>query len=215
MKLIKSALMFLFLAATTAQAANFQEGVDYHRIVPPQPTNSPDKIEVVEVFSYGCGHCFRFENPLKRWKKRLPEDVEFVYLPAIFSRGGVFDATMQVYAQAFYAAQALGWLDKLHMAFFDTIHIDKRPLNSEEAVIRVVEAQGLDGDRFRKAMNSFSVAAKVRRAKELMGRYRIQATPSMVVNGKYLTSPTRRLSQRQMLKLVDELIERERQAMKK
>ena len=213
MKLIKLTLLSLFLSVNTAWAASFTEGADYTRIIPPQPTNSADKIEVVEVFSYGCSHCFRFEPQLERWKKKLADDVDFTYMPAIFrSRGGAFDPTMEVYAQAYYAAEALGVLDKVHMAFFNTIHVDKKPLNSHAAVLKVVEANGVDGKRFEKALTSFSVAAKVRRAKELIGRYRVQATPSMVVNGKYLTSPTRQLSPRNMLKLVDQLIEDERKA---
>ncbi len=212
MKYIKLALLSLLLSVNTAFAASFSEGSDYNRIIPPQPTNSADKIEVVEVFSYGCSHCFRFEPLVERWKKKLADDVEFIYMPAIFSRGGVFDPTMEVYAQAYYAAEALGVLDKVHMAFFDTIHVEKKPLNSHAAVLRVVEANGVDPKAFERALKSFSVAAKVRRAKELLGRYRVRGTPSIVVNGKFITSPTRQLSPRNMLKLVDQLIEDERKA---
>ncbi len=212
MKFIKSALIALFLSTGTAFAASLSEGADYHRIVPPQPTNSGDKIEIVEVFSYGCSHCFRFEPMVQRWKKKLADDVVFSYMPAIFSRGGVPDPTMEIYAQAFYAAEALDVLDKVHMAFFDTIHVNKKPLNSQAAVLDIVEANGVDRKAFERAMNSFSVAAKVRRSKEMLNRYRVKGTPSIVVNGKYITSPTRQLSPRNMLKLVDQLIEDERKA---
>ena len=210
MKFIKLAILSLFLSANVATAANITEGSDYRNIVPPQPTNSGDKIEVVEIFSYGCSHCFRFEPLAKRWKKKLDGDVEFTYMPAIFARNGVFDATMIIYAEAFYAAQALNVLDQVHEPFFDAIHVDKKHLNSHDAIIKIVEANGVDGNKFRKAMKSFSVKAKVRRAQEMMGRYHVRGTPSMVVNGKYITSPTRELSPRNMLKLVDQLIEDER-----
>ena len=214
MKFLKLTLATLFfvISAPLAHAADYKQGSDYQRIIPPVPTNTTDKIEVVEVFSYGCSHCFRFEPLVERWQKKLDDDVKFTYMPAIFSRAGVFDATMEVYAKAYYAAEALGVLDKVHNAFFDAIHVNKNPLNTVAAVVKVVEQQGVDGQAFKKAMKSFTVAAKVRRAKELMGRYRVRGTPSMVVNGKYITSPTRQLSARNMLKLVDQLIEEERKA---
>jgi len=198
MKFIKFAALLLF-ASMTAQAADST----YKLITPAQPTDSGDKIEVVEIFQYGCSHCHRFEPLLKRWLKDLPDNVEFVRMPAVFSEN------LELFARAFYAAEALGELDKLHDPFFAAIHEEKRHINSEDAAIKLAEENGIDGKRFAKAMRSFSVEAKVRRAKELGARYGVSATPSMVVNGKYLTDPGMTGGFAGMLKTVDELIAKE------
>jgi len=206
MKLFKLALLMLvpLFAMTTVNAAQPQEGVTYENIMPPQPTSAPKgKIEVVEVFSYGCGHCFRFDPMLERWLKTKPANVEFHRLPAIFN------STLAMYARAFYAADALGVLDKIHTPFFNAIHIQKRPMNSEDEIAQLFEDHGVDRKTFEKAFRSFAVEAKVRRAAELNKRYGIRATPSMVVNGKYLTDPGKTHGFRGMLDTVEKLVKKE------
>lgn len=193
----------LFVASFSVQAVELEAGKSYHNIVPAQPTNSGEKIEVVEVFSYACSHCFRFEPHLKRWLKNIPDNVEFIHMPAIFND------RLEVYARAFYAAEVLGELDKVHEAFFDAIHVQKRPLTSQKAIVKLAVENGIDQVRFEKAFRSFSVDAKVRRAKELGARYGISATPSMVVNGKYRMDPGMTGGFGGMLKVVDQLIEKE------
>jgi len=202
MKFIKMAALLIF-ASFSVQAADFEAGKAYHNIVPAQPTNSGDKIEVVEVFSYACSHCFRFEPHLKRWLKGIPDNVQFVHMPAIFND------RLELYARAYYAAEVLGELDKVHEAFFDAIHVQKRPLNSQDAIVELAAEKGVDQKRFEKAFRSFTVDAKVRRAKELGSRYGISATPSMVVNGKYRMDPSMTGGFGGMLKVVDHLIEKE------
>lgn len=192
--------MVPFFAANTAMAAA-QEGVNYKTIVPAQPTETGEKIEVIEIFSYGCGHCHRFEPALKRWLKNKPDNVEFTHMPAIFNQ------QLALYARAYYAAEALGVLDKVHMPFFEAIHLQKRRLDSEEAIAELFEENGVDRKKFGKAFRSFSVESKVKRAAELGRRYGVEATPSMVVNGKYITNPGQgQQGFKGMLKTVDELI---------
>ncbi len=205
MRFIKLALLFMvpFFAANTAMAAA-QEGLNYKMIVPAQPTATGDKIEIIEIFSYGCSHCHRFEPVLERWLKNKSDNIEFIHMPAIFNQ------QLALYARAFYAAQALGVLDKVHMPFFDAIHLQKRRLDTEEAIADLFEENGVDREKFSKAFRSFSVEAKVKRAAELGRRYGVQATPSMVVNGKYITNPgDARQGFRGMLNTVDELIAKE------
>jgi thiol:disulfide interchange protein DsbA len=206
MKLFKLALLTLipFFAMSGAHAAPLQEGVTHVAIVPAQPTSTDEgKIEVVEIFSYGCSHCHRFEPMLERWLKNKPDNVEFVRLPAIFN------STLALYARAFYAAEALGVLDQIHQPFFEAIHLQKRRMNSEEEIAQLFVEHGVDRDKFDKAFRSFAVEAKVRRAAELGKRYGVRATPSMVVNGKYITDPGKTNGFRGMIETVNALVEKE------
>ncbi len=205
MRFLKLALLFMtsLLAVNTAMAAA-QEGVHYKTIVPAQPTATGEKIEVIEIFSYGCGHCHRFESVIERWLKTKPENVEFTYVPAIFNQ------QLALYARGYYAAEALGVLDKVHKPFFDAIHVQKRRLNTEDDIAALFEEHGVDSKKFSKAFRSFAVEAKVKRAAELGRRYGVEATPSMVVNGKYITNPGMdRQGFRGMIQTIDELIAKE------
>jgi thiol:disulfide interchange protein DsbA len=203
LKLALSMLISLFIV-TTASAVEYQEGAAYQLIVPAQPTSIEGKIEVAEVFSYGCSHCYRFEPILERWLKTKPKNVEFIRIPAIFS------PQLELYARAFYAAEALGALDKIHKPFFDAIHLQKLPLNDEAAIGDLFEKNGVSRADFIKAFRSFSVDAKMRRAAELGKRYGIQATPSMVVNGKYRLDPGMTGGANGMMNVVDYLAAKEK-----
>lgn len=205
MRFIKLAMLFLVSAFVLNTTAIAQEGSSgpYKNIVPPQPTSSGSKIEVVEIFSYGCSHCHRFEATLERWLKSKPDNVEFVRLPAIFS------PQLALYARAYYAAEALGVIDKVHKPMFDAIHMQKRRITSEDEIAEVFAENGVSKDDFHKAFRSFSVEAKVRRAAELGKRYGVEATPSMVVNGKYITDPGMSNGFDGMVNLVNQLVAKE------
>lgn len=205
MRLMKIATLFLLSAfALTPAFAQLAPPAPYKNIVPPQPTSSGNKIEVVEIFSYGCSHCHRFEATLERWLKNKPDNVEFVHLPAIFS------PQLALFARAYYAAEALGVVDKVHKPLFNAVHVQKRRLSSEDEIAEVFVENGVNKDDFHKAFRSFSVEAKVRRAAELGKRYGLEATPSMVVNGKYITNPGMdNIGFDGMLKEVDKLIAKE------
>jgi len=206
MKLFKLALLFVipFFVLTNASAEEAQSGALYQTITPPQPTSADEgMVEVVEVFSYGCSHCFRFDPILERWLKTKPANVKFVRLPAIFSE------TLGMYARAYYTAEALGVLDKVHTPLFEAIHLQKRNMNTEAEIAALFAEHGVDQQQFEKAFRSFAVEAKVRRAVELGKRYGVHATPSMVVNGKYITDPGMTNGFQGMLTEVDKLIKQE------
>ena len=206
MKLFKLALLMLvpFFAITNANAAQLQEGTTHFTITPPQPTSTEEgTIEVIEIFSYGCSHCHRFEPILERWLKTKPDNVKFVQLPAIFND------VLAMYARAFYTAESLGVLDKIHKPFFEAIHMQKRRMNTEAEIKDLFVEHGVDEEKFDKTFRSFAVEAKVRRAAELGRRYGVQATPSMVVNGKYITDPGKTNGFRGMINTIDSLIEQE------
>lgn len=206
MKLFKLALLMLvpFVFMPNANAAQLQEGATHLAITPAQPTSADEgMIEVIEIFSYGCSHCHRFEPILERWLKTKPANVKFVQLPAIFN------GTLAMYARAFYAAEALGVLDKIHTPFFEAIHLQKRRMNTETEIAALFAEHGVDQKKFEKAFRSFAVEAKVRRAAELGKRYGVQATPSMVVNGKYITDPGKTNGFQGMISVVNDLVKQE------
>ena len=181
--LLLSLLLTPFVSLAASQQVNFQEGVSYQTIVPQQPTSDKDKVEVVELFWYGCSHCHRFQPVIERWLKTIPANVKYVRLPAILND------SWTLLTKAFYTAEALGVLDKTHAALFNAIHNQKRRLDTEEAVIAFYAEQGVDSAEFRKVLNSFSTDSKVRRARLMTQRYGTTGTPSVIVNGKYRVDP--------------------------
>lgn len=184
MRLRSIALLAALLLPLLANAqALYSEGQHYQRIDPPQPTDvAPGKVEVVEVFSYACVHCAHFEPFISAWKKEMPANAQFRALPA------VFNASWEPSARAYYAAEALSALDKLHEPLFKAIHQDRRPLTTIEAIADFAAEQGIDREQFLAAAKSTSTDIKIKRAREQAQAYRIEGTPSLVVAGKYRVS---------------------------
>ena len=160
-------------------------GTDYAVIPGGQPFEPRNgKIEVVEVFGYVCPACARMQPLLSPWKKRLPADVRFTYVPAAFGREWV------PYAHAFYAAEAMGLVDRTHDALFHAIHIEqslpgegKEP--NEQAIAKFYGKYGVDPKVFADAMHSFTIDAKLARAKQFMVNSGVEGTPTLIVDGKY------------------------------
>ena len=213
----RSFAVFLFaflvpLSACSAEsdvnipAADIQQGKDYVVLQRPVPTSDPSKIEVVEVFWYGCIHCFNLEPLIQEWKAGLADDVNFVGMPAIWA------PVMELHAKMFYANQALNLEEELHQAIFDEMNTGKKnQLPSERAILSFVESQGVDAKSYQRALNSFGVGSQVEKARSLMGAYQIRSTPQMVVNGKYVL--TTQEGHERMLQVVSALIEKERAAL--
>jgi protein dithiol oxidoreductase (disulfide-forming) len=173
-------------AAATA-ARQWQAGADYAVIDPPQPTSTGDKIEVVEVFSYACPHCAHFQPYADELKSKLPANAQFVLIPAVFNAG------WEPFARAFYTAQSLDLVDKTHQALFDAIHRDHLPLGSIDALANWYAGYGTPSGTFLSTANSFVIEAKMSHGNDLVRAYGIEATPTLVVNGKYrITANTQR-----------------------
>jgi protein dithiol oxidoreductase (disulfide-forming) len=170
-------------AESAPTSARFKEGVNYQRLVPAQPTSvAPGKVEVVEVFWYGCGHCFALDPAIESWRsKSKPPYVEFTRIPAMWN-----DST-RMHARLYYATDALGKLGVLHTPIFREIHVNGNPLNSVDRIAAFFKQHGVSGDDFNKAFASFAVESKLQRADFLNRRYRIQSVPTIVINGKYTT----------------------------
>lgn len=205
-RLIPLLLSVIALAFTgfQASAAEYQEGKHYQLVSPPAPTASGDQVEVVELFWYGCGHCYSFEPVLEAWLKKKPEGVNFKRIPAVFAQNWV------PAARAFYAAAALGATDKLHRPLFDAIHVDQRKLFDEESLIKFAAEVGIPEDEFRAAYDGMTIDGKVKQAMFATRDYQIDGVPSMIVNGKYRVTASMAGSQKAMLKVVEFLVDKEK-----
>lgn len=207
-KLLKLAVVMGFVAApfmtVSAMPEAYVEGTHYVKTAQRlATTTSENQIEVVELFSYSCPHCFRLDPVVMEWKKTLPENVKFVHVPAIFR-----DSWLQL-ARVFYAAEAMGELERLHQVIFNAIHVDKKRLNTEDQLLDFIAEQGLDRAEFEKMMNSFTVKAKVKKALIISQTSGVTGVPAMIVNGKYRTDAPLAGSMDEMMKAVDFLIQKE------
>jgi len=177
--LVTSACSAAENAAPAASQRQWVAGSDYLVLDPPQPTSTGGKIEVVEVFSYACPHCAHFQPYVDELKSKLPANAQFVLLPA------VFNAQWEPFARAFYAAQALGLVDKTHQALFDALHRDHQALGSLPALAKWYAGYGADEGNFLSTASSFVVEAKMARGNDLVRDYKVEGTPTLIINGKY------------------------------
>ena len=180
-------------------------GVNYKPIVPAQPTNvTAGKIEVIEVFWYGCGHCYALEPYIQSWLKNKPENIQLVRVPVMWGPGH------RAHARLFYTLQALGRSD-LDQKVFDTINNQRNMLlsNDEDATRKLqldfAKANGISEADFNKAYNSFTVSSNLQRAEQLTERYQVAGVPYVVVAGKYGTDVGMAGGQSNLLQLINDL----------
>lgn len=200
------ALLMPLAFSSFAQIERFVAGTHYTELAAPVNTNDSSKVEVLEVFWYGCSHCFRFEPLIANWEATMPADVDFGRFPAMWN------GLMEVHAQVYYTAEAMDALDVVHEHVFNAINIEGNRLQNEGQIGALFAKYGINEDEFAKSFNSFSVRTKVNQAKQRMQAYEIRSTPNMIVNGKYLVATGQSvLTQADMLDIVDFLVEKERQ----
>jgi len=193
------------LSGLAMAAPTYKEKIHYERVVPAQPTTTGDKVEVVEMFWYGCPHCNNLEPYVNRWLKKKPPQAEFVRMPAIFR------PDWELHARAYYTAEILGVMDTMHPAMFEAIHQQKRHLNTDADVQKVFAEHGVSAEDFNRVFRSFAVEAKIRRAKDMTQRYGINGVPSLIVNGKYRTGAKLAGGNANIFRVVDFLVEQESQ----
>lgn len=202
-QLLLAALLALTSLGAVADTA-FEEGTHYFLVPAPLPTLAADKSEVVELFWYGCPHCYHLEPTLTDWLKAKPADVNFRRIPAVFS------ADWTPHARAFYAAEALGESERLHGPLFKALHADGRKIYSEEALIRFAAEQGFDEKTFTAAYTGFAVDGKVKQAMQYTRGAGITGVPAIIVNGKYRVSVQSAGSEKALMEVVDYLIAKDR-----
>lgn len=205
--IISAALVAASLFGMTAQAAE-APAAPYVELTNPVPVAVPGKIEVVELFWYGCPHCYAFEPKVNPWAEKLPSDVNFVRIPAMF--GGAWD----VHGQLFLTLEAMGVESKVHSAVFEAIQVEKKRLTTPEEMAEFVATQGIDKDKFLATYNSFAIKGQINKARELAKKYEISGVPTMIVNGKYRFDVGSAGGAEQALQLADKLIDKERAANK-
>jgi thiol:disulfide interchange protein DsbA len=201
-------LMFLLPVSLgcAAEDSTYKAGVDYEVLPQAVRTADPAKIEVNEVFSYSCGHCFNFEAVLEPWVDSLAADVDMQRTPA------VWQPAMEAYARAYYSATMLEVLDQVHMPIFEAIHVKREAISTEQDLATFFIAAGVSAEKFSQVYNSFGMSSMVNQAKARMRGYRTQGTPEMVINGKYRVSSRMSGGFEGMIKVSDFLIAKERAA---
>lgn len=188
-------------ASTTPTSSRFKEGQHYQKIVPAQPTGvAAGKVEVAEVFWYGCTHCFSLDPAIESWRaKGKPGYVEFTRIPAMWND------TTRLHARVFYTAELLGKLDQLHSLIFREFHVSGNQLNTVDKISAFFQQHGVSKDEFTKAFSSFTVETKLQRADMMNRRYRINSVPTMIVNGKYSADVGSAGGESQLFALIEEL----------
>ena len=204
----------LLLAQANVPAASqdwkFKEGTHFVRMVPTQPTvGGADKIEVAEIFWYGCNHCYDFETYVGRWLEKKPTNVRFVRIPA------VWNPLVKLHAQLYYTEEVLVKNGKIanpeqfRAAVFAEYHRRGNRMASESSIQAVFERHGVSAEEFSSTWSSFEVSQKLRVAQDLTKRYSIASVPTIVVNGKYRTGAAEAGGYPPLMELIDELIARE------
>jgi len=208
LKYAGAAVLTIWVAASVqAQPALYVAGTHFEELPAAVRTNNPEKIEVLEVFWYGCGHCFRFQPLVDDWAHNAPEDVDYHRFPAIWNE------LMKIHAQAYYTAESLNVVDKVHGPIFDAINLQNNRLQNERQLATLFASHGVGEEDFSRAFNSFPVSTKVNQAEQRMSEYQIRSTPNVIVNGKYLVTTNDAVrTQQDMLAIVDFLVARERAA---
>ena len=202
MRVFVSLLMILGLSSLVY--ADYDEGIEYEVLSKIQPAPTDGKVEVIEFFSYGCPHCYRFEPYIEKWKETKSDNVVFIHVPAVFSDYWGSLATL------YYAAEVLGIEDKVHIDIFEAvsaIQAKRKKVHPFEDLKAVFEKHGVSAEKFKQALESFNVNKKTRRAKTMTQTYGISSVPNVVVQGKYRTNGTLAQGHANVFKVVDFLSE--------
>ena len=200
-------------AAAAASATQWQEGVNYTRLVPAQPTSvAAGQVEVLEFFWYACPHCNAIDPLVESWRKTKPGFVTFSRVPVMWSEAH------RSTARLYYTLESMGKLDQLHAEVFKEIHVNGDPLiasdpndtaGAERVQTAFVKKFGISEDAFKKSYHSFAVETALQRADQLVLRYRIEGVPTFVINGKYLADVRSAGSPERLLALVGDLAAQE------
>jgi thiol:disulfide interchange protein DsbA len=168
--------------APSATAQGLERDVDY-RVIPQQPVPAGRQVEVLDFFFYACPYCNALAPELDQWRRNKPADVAFLHVPV------VRHDSWAPLAQIFYTLEAMGALDRLHTAVYRAYHVDHIAINEEPAIAEWAEQHGLDRARFLAIYRSQQTRNQVEQARQMTFAYDIDATPSIVVDGRYLTTP--------------------------
>jgi thiol:disulfide interchange protein DsbA len=194
-------LLALAAAGVHAQQQNMpQLSREYIRLDPPHPVATGDKIEIIEFFYYGCPICYELQPTLSRWLFRAPDFIAIRRVPALSTDN------WENFAKLFYSLEVIGDLPRLHWPIYDNFHFDGVKLNEEAVMADWVSRNGVNREKFTATYRSPEVMAKVNTAREMIKNYEVKGVPSIVVDGKYLTSARMAGGTKEMMKVVDQLV---------
>ena len=204
------AVFIIVFHAQMSNAEEYSEGIEYELLLPSHTTSTPKKVEIIEFFWYGCPHCFRLDPYLQKWiPEQIDKPVEFIHIPAIFSPRWEF------HAKAFYTAKALQISEQTHVPLFNEIHLNRNNLDNPKKLAQFFARFGISERKFKRAFNSPYVDGRVKRAKKLTEQYKINGVPSLIINGKYVTSASQAGSNSAIIDILDHLVEKEIKTLKK
>jgi thiol:disulfide interchange protein DsbA len=186
MRSLRFALVAASLIASTAFASptDPKNGVEYVTLSTPQPVQSSGKkVEVIEFFMYHCPHCNALEPTLEQWVRKQGDNIAYkrIHMP--------FTGPNDPEAHLYLTLEAMGKADEMQPKVFKAMHVDRIRLNSDAAILDWATKNGLDRAKFLDAWNSFGVTTKLRRLPQVMSNYKVDGVPTLVVDGKYMTSP--------------------------
>ncbi|NBR28320.1 MAG: thiol:disulfide interchange protein DsbA/DsbL [Betaproteobacteria bacterium] len=195
----------LLAFALPGAAQQVKRDIDYRLLPQPQPVQTGERIEVIDFFFYACPYCNELAPHLDRWIKRKPADVVFRRMPV------VRHDTWVPLAKTYFALEAMGEVERLHMAVYRSYHVDDLYMSQEKVIAEWATKNGLDSEKFMSIYRSDEVKAKVELAKKMTKDYDIQGTPSVVVDGKFLTSSSMTPGVAQVIPVIDGLVRLARQ----
>jgi thiol:disulfide interchange protein DsbA len=197
-------IVFGIAAAALCAAAQAQpvSGRDYQELSPRHPVSTGERVEVIEFFYYGCPVCYEAQPHIAKWLTRAGPGVAIVRVPAVFTESS------ESFARTFYALGAMNQIARLHWPIYDNHHFDGKQLNEEKNVVDWVAGNGIDRARFTELWKSDAVKAQIEAAKKALDSYEVKGVPSFVIDGKYLTSAKMAGGVREMVRVVEYLVER-------
>lgn len=198
-----AAFVFISGLAVAQQSLPLRANVDY-RVIDPQPVSIAASVEVIDFFWYGCPHCNNLQPLLEHWISRQSSDVTVRRIPAILRD------SWAPHARIYYTLEALGEAGRLHQRVYDGYHVEKLAMSKPDIMSEWAVRQGITRERWDEAYNSTAVQLKVEEATKLTRTYKITGTPSLVVQGRYLTSGSMAESLEGIITNLDQLVRRER-----
>ena len=187
-----------------AQSPDPVEGKDFKAVQPPQPTDSGNKIEVLEFFQYSCPHCYAFNPDLDAWRKKLAPDVDYKRIHINW------DNSTLPHTKIYYSLEQLGRVNDVHEKVFNAIHAGHKRMLDPNEIADLMAANGIDRKQWMEVFNSFSTATKASKAMATWRAYKIEGTPTLACDGRFLTSPSIVGSRTGSLAVLDALIQRVR-----
>ncbi len=188
--------------ALAAGGALSQSGGEFLRFDPPRPVATGERIEVLEFFYYGCPVCYELEPQLTRWlATQAPDYIALRRVPALLN-----SEHWERFAKLYYTLEALGQLSRLHWPVYDNFHFEGKLINDEKLMLEWVGENGVDRGQFTEVYGSEAIQTQIAQAREMMKAYGLRGVPSIVIDGKYLSSVTLAGSTRRLMQIVDQLV---------